>query len=357
MKSPLARLAVVSAVGLVVLASLRFARRDGEEWSLAQRVAMQRVVEAQRILARTRAEEAGAEALAELKMSDAAGSGLVGVEWSYLVSTAGSLDAKVASTDPRWAALFVSWFEEAGAGPERPVAIGSSASFPALLLSARIAAEVVGAEPVIAASLTASNSGATIPEFDLWRMEEVLLANDLVEVPIRLLTPGGDGDRLGGFEDGDAERILRRLGEIRERPRAPEIATPPDIAESVRLREDALLSPDTAIFVNIGGHAANYGTGAAALALPHGIIDPEAFALSESDGESVAFGALRRGVPVLNVVNVRSVMLEAGLDPAAPADRGAAPPHSWPARAVSLAAFAFLAAILVRGRARRPDRA
>ncbi len=308
------RMAMIALAALASALLLEGVLTEAEEIELApvQREAYRRVVEAQKLLHEQRRRAVSADTLKELEANDPAGTGLVGLEWSHLVTTPGSYDAKILSCDPRWAILFCDFFARGGVESGSRVAIGSSASFPGLLLSARLAAEAMGARPVIAGSLTSSNFGATVPEFDLYHMEEVLLRSGAVEYPMELLTPGGEQDALYGFAMEDRAGIERRLDEIADKPRGPLVAWPGGLEESIELRDGMLLADGAAIFVNIGGHSANYGVGAAALALPTGYTEPSALNLDYTNGDSAALRALRRGIPVANMINIRGIAMSHG---------------------------------------------
>jgi poly-gamma-glutamate system protein len=127
-----------------------------------------------------------------------------------------------------------------------------------------------------------------------------------------LLTPGGEEDNLYGFADEDRSLIESRLARVADQPGHPRVAHPANLQESIDLREQLLLSADNApaVFVNIGGHSANYGVGASALALPSGYIAIDAFNPGSVSGDSVALRALRREIPVINMINVRSIAME-----------------------------------------------
>ena len=315
----------------------------------AARIAVLHVRDAQRALAARRdAASPSPDALREVAANDAGRTGLVGVEWSHLVTTPGSLDAKRLSCDPRWAALFVRWYRDAGVGPGSHVAIASSGSFPGLLLSARVAAETLGARPVVVASLTSSNFGATVPWFDLFHMEEALLAGGFVAHPMALLTPGGDDDAMAGYEADARAAVLARLHEVSARPGAPATLVPADLRAATDAREALLLGgPDArattsaAVLVNIGGHPANYGVGATALALPTGLVLPGSVDVSRTGGDSLVLRALRRGVPVLNMINVRGIAADNA--PFFPADSARAwtPAHRVAAALMALALLAL----------------
>lgn len=261
---------------------------------------------------------------AELRLTDEDRTGFVGVEWSPLTSSPGYLNAKRASTDPRWPVIFLRWYRDAGLRPGDHVAILASGSFPALATAARIAADVMGLKPVVVASLTASNYGANVPEFDYWSMEEELQRAGLLEHRISWLTPGGTNDRGEGLEEGGEALLEARLRTIEARTDSmTRIEHPRDLAESISARERWVFGEGGAagnsgairLVVNVGGHAANIGAGSGTLDLRGGMnsggIAP--------DGDSVVHRSLRAGVPVLHVLGVEPLLSEcvlaAGGDP------------------------------------------
>lgn len=339
--------ALVAAGACLLLESLSGARQAPEH-SVAEVLAMREVRAAQHALSAARAARIDNATAQELARVDPRETGVIGVEWSPLVTTQGNYEAKALSADPLWAALFLRWFERAGLEPGDRVAIGASGSFPGMLLSARIAAETAGFEPVIVGSLGSSNFGATVPQFDLWHMEETLLARGLVRYPMRMLTPGGDGDALQWIEEEDRAALAARLAEVAASSAVIEVFHPAHLSESIARREEVLFGADgvgsearAKLFINIGGHAANYGTGATALRLPSGFVPAErAREIYPPDGtrigDSVATRALRGGVPVVNVIDLKGILaseavairdasgLEMRTGSATPLSRGAA---------------------------------
>ncbi|MBX3729241.1 MAG: poly-gamma-glutamate system protein [Candidatus Sumerlaeia bacterium] len=328
--SPLAGRAIYLLAAVSLAAGLLFewaARRHASTTTESQDAeirAVERMTDARVVLAAARAKRIDAPTARELARVDPADTGLVGIEWSSLVTTPGTLDAKQASTDPRWAGLLVRWMREAGVGPGTRVAIGASGSFPALAFAAQIAAESLGAEPIVAGSLGASNFGATIPTFDLHDMHRTLLDAGVLHTPMRLLSPGGDEDRLAGLDE-EREWVAARLATIAAQPDAPEILMPASRLESIARREEVFFGPNgvgsdpsVVLFVTVGGHAANYGVGPSALALPNGLI-PAAQAstlfppTAAHIGDSVAIRALRNGVPVVNLLGIRDLMVRHGM--------------------------------------------
>lgn len=308
------------AGGVCLLLESLSGARQAPELSVAEVLAMREVRAAHRVLFAARAERIDNETATELARVDPAETGVIGVEWSPLVTTQGNYEAKALSADPLWAALFLRWFERAEMEPGDRVAIGASGSFPGMLLSARIAAETAGFEPVIVGSLGASNFGATVPVFDLWHMEETLLDTGMIRHGMKLLTPGGDGDALQWIEDEDREKVLNRLEEIAASNAEIEVYQPAHLSEAIGRREEILFGiggvgsdARVKLFVNIGGHAANYGTGATALRLPSGFVEAaRAEEIYPNDGsrigDSVATRALRGGLPIVNVIDLKGIL-------------------------------------------------
>lgn len=305
-----ARLVKVSLLGLLLLFLFEHSLPNMKETPLddVQRTALSRMLRAHELLVEQRERVVDEAVLRELRRTDTGDSGLIGVEWSHLVTTTGSLEAKLLSTDPRWVILMMEWYRRADVGAGSRVAIGSSGSFPGLLLSARIAAETLGARPLIVGSLTSSNYGATIPEFDLHHQEEALLRAGIISHAMVLLSPGGDEDAMAGLEKEAKDLIRERLANIQEQSPHTQVISPGSLRESIDTRTAHLLD-DVSIFVNLGGHAANYGVGISALALPSGYIDPADHAWHGS-GDSVALRALGRNIPVINLINLRGLAME-----------------------------------------------
>ncbi len=80
--------------------------------------------------------------------SDPNRTGLVGPQDSPLVTTVGELEAKRTTTNPNMAGLIVLLLRQAGVKAGDSVAIGSSGSFPALLVASLAAAKAMDVQPV-----------------------------------------------------------------------------------------------------------------------------------------------------------------------------------------------------------------
>jgi len=308
-KSHLIILAVVSVFIVLVLEIIMTTEKQ-RDLSLAQIETVNRIEEAQRVLYEKRSELVSPDTLEELERADPNKTGLVGIEWSHLVTTPGSHEAKMLSCDPRWGLLICNWLEKAGVEPGSTVAVGSSGSFPGLMVAVRIAAESMGAKPVVVGSLTSSNYGATIPEFDLFEIDRTLFEAGIFENHLSLMTPGGEEDRLYGFAKSDEELILNRLNYITKNSQT-EVFIPENLEDSIEQRSAILLEQNNPkVFINIGGNSANYGEGVSALSLPKGYVDVEKSESLTIEGDSVAKRAMNKKIPVINLINLREITLE-----------------------------------------------
>jgi len=315
------RLAVLLAAAAVAGAGLHLAgARSG--WPDGETVAaMETFVRAQHTLWAARDRLVDEPTRAELAATDPLRTGLVGVEWSPLTTTPGSLAAKRTTAHPLWVAVFRDWFRDVGVARGESIAIGASGSFPGMLLAARIAAESMQLRTVVIASLTSSNYGANLPEMDLAEMDRVLRTAGLLHDRPVAFSPGGDHDAALDLEQPDRRALLARLTEL-----GPLAHVPESLAASIAWRDETLLSTgggevplhEPGVFINIGGHAANYGVGVAPLFLSSGLIpQAESRRLVGSEkattDDSVALRAVRRGIPVINVLNIRGMAATSGI--------------------------------------------
>jgi len=108
--------------------------------------------------------------------------GLIGQKMSSITTSLGSLEAKRTTTNPNFAALVVLLLKKAGVREGDTIAVGSSSSFPALIVALLSAAKVMDLHPLIISSLGASQWGANRPRFHWLRMEECLLSKGIFKV-------------------------------------------------------------------------------------------------------------------------------------------------------------------------------
>ncbi|MEA4884177.1 MAG: poly-gamma-glutamate system protein [Clostridia bacterium] len=267
--------------------------------------------------------QAGAAAVRDLRLElgisidpeiDPNGTGLIGDEFTLMTTSVGVLEAKRTSTNPAFAAVMVKYFREAGLAAGDVVAVGSSGSFPALILATLSAARALDLEPVMIYSVGASMYGANIPELTFVPMLARL--NELGIIPYKLeaVSLGGESDQGGGAIFGDGRPVMEKAAMSAGVPVIREPSVSASIAARHRVFEEAAARVGRPIscFVNVGGATANYGNTSASLEFPNGLVmRPPVMSTDPERGLIFEFAAA--GVPVINLLDVRGLAMKNGL--------------------------------------------
>ena len=339
---------VLSLVAWVALESL--SPRPTVTWSEEMHDAAGRMREAIAVIA-------GHHQIAGIRIDEALDpnrTGLIGPEYTELFTTLGQLEAKRTTTNPDVAALMVHLLRRAGVTSGDTIAVGASASFPALVIATVTAAEAMGAHPVATLSLGASSYGATRTDLDIVRVYELLLTTEVISTPPAAISLGGEGDVGSDFEPAFRERLLERI----RRSEVP-LVHDPDLRENVARRMAIYGSGRITAFVNIGGNAANLGTSPMVLGVEPGLN--ESLPLPPSERRGVLYEMSARGVPVIHLLHVRGLALSHGLpwDPMPLPEPGTTSLTSdqedrgWPFRLITGAYFSVLLLIAASTRVGR----
>ena len=231
--------------------------------------------------------------------------GLIGLEWSEITTTLGRLESKHTACNPAWAVQFLRWYREAGLEAGDRVAIYSSASFPGLLLSAWLAAEEAGLEPLVVVSLGASTWGANHPDAPWPVIEAALQQNGFLQGRADFYTLGGGGEAGGGLS---AEAIARLR--TAARARGVPLLEAGSLEDMVKAKTELLSADDTRLLVTIGGPHSSLGDDPDALHFAPGLSLPGEVRYA---GNGVVAAALEAGVPVLHLLNLEVLARRVGI--------------------------------------------
>jgi len=231
--------------------------------------------------------------------------GLIGVEWSGITTTLGDLGSKRTACNPAWAIQFSRWFSDLGLVAGDPVAIYSSASFPGLLLSALAAAESMELEPLMIVSLGASTWGANHMDSPWPVIAAELRQGGFIRHRADYYTLGGDGESGLGLAP-EAVSLLRAAAESA----GVELLTADDLEGMVARKSQLLELHQSRLLVSIGGSHANMGDAPEVLRMQTGLILP---ADVESAGNGVIGGVLHSNIPVIHMLNIRSLSARTGI--------------------------------------------
>ncbi len=237
--------------------------------------------------------------------------GLIGPEISELTTTLGHEDAKRSTLNPNCAAMMVKYFVQAGLRDGAVVAVGTSGSFPGLAIASLCAAQAMNLRVRLIASYGASTFGATRVEFNISTILKVLKTSGLVEFDYLAVSPGGDNDYGVGAYDGLLYENTREVVVALGQSESVEFINYNDIEESI-LRRMKLYGDDVALFVNIGGASVNTGTSTASLSVPEGLVT-EVSQIPETADRGLIFEYLARGIPVINLLYIKGLMMSNGL--------------------------------------------
>lgn len=228
--------------------------------------------------------------------------GLIGLEWSELSTTAGLLEAKRTSCDPRWAVLIRRWMESLGLKEGDSVAIYSSSSFPGMAFNAVAALESLKLTPVLVVSLGSSVWGANDPLFPWPVIESKLRGEGFIRTKALFYTPGGDNETGGGVP-AEARDILRRAAENAGVP----LVTLETLKDVIDFKMNLLKEHHVKALISVGGSHANMGNDQAILRLRPGLHR------GGDGGDGVIGRALAAGYPTAHLLNIKGLSAEYGI--------------------------------------------
>jgi len=296
--------AIVSLVAWPVLQTVPPAQSI--QWSQDMREAANRMVEAIAAVARF----CGTAGIPISESLDPNRTCLIGPEYTPLFTTLGQLEAKRTTTNPDMAGLLVHILSRAGVSAGDTIAVGASASFPALVIAILTAAEALGVQPVTILSLGASSYGATRPGFNLLHIHELLLNEGIISTVPAAVSLGGERDAGSEFDPAVREDLVRQI-----RNSAIPLVVEADLRGSVARRMaiylDASRGRRLAAFVNIGGSAANLGISPKVLTVEPGLNTQ--LDLPPEEERGVLYEMAARGIPVIHLLHIRGLALRYGL--------------------------------------------
>ncbi|NIO48198.1 MAG: poly-gamma-glutamate system protein [Candidatus Aminicenantes bacterium] len=236
--------------------------------------------------------------------------GLIGLDFSPITTSIGSLEAKRTTTNPNFAALIVSLLKEAKIESGDTIAVGASSSFPALIVAVLSAAKAMNLKPIVINSLGASQWGANNPNFHWLDMQNCLLNAGKFDARPIGLSLGGASDE---GKDMSPEGRSFLINEIRERGNF--FLHEPDLMRNVearmRLYEEKAGESKIKAFINIGGSWPNMGEDPEILKLRPGLVKVKQFPPAEKRGVLFEMAALN--IPVVHLLYIKGLVERYGL--------------------------------------------
>ena len=230
--------------------------------------------------------------------------GLIGLDFSEITTTFGSIESKRSTTNPDCAAMIVEMLYDIGLKEGDSVALNLSGSFPALNICAIVACETLGITPRIINSVGSSTFGANIADFTWPDMENHLYTNELIENRSVWVSFGGQNDIGQEFDNETAENIYTRLNSLGYR-----FFGARNVNESISMR--VYFYGDVDAFINVGGNIASFGENNTMDTSKGGIISE----LPKNEkGTGLIQHYLAEAVPVIHLLNMKDLLPAYNID-------------------------------------------
>ena len=241
--------------------------------------------------------------------------GLLGEDFTAIMTSSAGLPEKRTSQLPDFAALVVHYFYEAGLKKGDAVGANFSGSFPGLNLAVLCAAEVMGLDLRYTTSVGSSAYGADIPEYTFPEMAKTLYDARLISRMPSLVTLGGKGDmglNMMAYVLEDPEG-LQALEDMKARLAANGLA-PAEIesyTQDIALHEEVY--GEIKAFVNAGGNGLGLGHSEDGFMLNvgNGLLEPQPVEITERSGLTERY--LAKGLPTIHLLAVGRLCEENGI--------------------------------------------
>jgi poly-gamma-glutamate system protein len=236
--------------------------------------------------------------------------GFIGLEWSESTTSLGSLESKRSACDPLWAAQCLRWFNQLGLKAGDRIVILSSASFPGMLYSVLAAGEFYGLKVDFTVSLGSSTWGANRPDAPWPVMEGILRQGGFLSGRPAFYTMGGGGENGGEMTEEAIEALISAAEDSGvELFRSTSLWSILERKTAFVAGYEADLEPK--LVVNVGGALSNMGRDQAVIILRNGLLFEKDAPVA---GDGMIAISLKRGIPVLHLLNLSSLAERSGID-------------------------------------------
>lgn len=227
--------------------------------------------------------------------------GLIGLDYSDLTTTVGSLPAKRTACNPAFAALMARMLKEAGCEEGDTVVLTLTGSFPALNIAALSACSALGLEARFISSIGASTYGANIPGFAWLDMERYLYQNGIFPYYATAVAFGGVVETGGGI-DGTGIALAEASVAAHGAPFLEEGDYQDVVRSTLRRKEILDAGGKPACYVNVGGGLTALGWVAESARLDNGLL--RGVPQTADPARGLVFRYMEEGVPVIHMLNI-----------------------------------------------------
>ena len=309
-KIPNLRLLVVAVCAIAVIAAVEYSKKRQKDPAGAYKLAAAKLMKGSLEAIK---EERLKRGIAINIQDDPNQTGIIGLEYTDLTTTLGSLSAKRTSSNPNYAGIIVEMLFRAGVRVKDPVAISFSGSFPALNIAVLSAAKSLELDPAIISSVGASMYGANQPGLTWLDMERILIEHKILPYASVAASLGGIIDTKGGLDGKGIDmglEAIRRNG-VRYINELGRKTLTQDIEKRLTIYKKAFGAREPAAFINVGGNDTALGNCPEAYALSTGLLSR--VPSSDHPQRGIIFRMNENGIPVIHLLNIKKIARQYGL--------------------------------------------
>lgn len=296
--------AVAAALAFLVVENSKVDVR--QKWYAEKYEAAKRALEAQRCIKEYRLERG----VFIDNVNDPNETALIGQDITPITTDRGDLEAKLASTNPNFAAVVVDMLKQAGVKEKDYVAVAVTGSFPAINIAVYSALGTLRLNPIVITSVGSSNWGANDPQFTWLDMERLLWEKNIFRTRSVAASIGGGGDIGRGLSPEGRELIVQAI-----RRNDVEFIHEAHLEKSIERRmqiyERRSRRNPIKAYINVGGGIASLGAVVNGELIPSGLS--KKLPLKNYPVHGVIIEMAERGVPIVHIFNIRQMWKEYGL--------------------------------------------
>jgi poly-gamma-glutamate system protein len=235
---------------------------------------------------------------------------LIGQEYTLITTDQGFIDAKLASTNPNFAAVVVQLLKDAGLHENDHVAVAFSGSFPGLNISVIAALETLKLEPITITSVGASNFGANDPYFTWLDMESVLLQSGIFHNKSIAASIGGGNDLGRGLSPEGRDLIVKAI-ERNGTTLINEKYLEKNIEKRLEIYQNQSKGKPIKAYINVGGGLASLGNTVNGKIIPSGLT--EHLPMGNFPVHGVMIQMAKQGIPIIHLLNIDQLLAQYNL--------------------------------------------
>jgi poly-gamma-glutamate system protein len=304
------RLLVLAVCAMVLLFGVEWSKTIEKDPTLDDKITAAKLMEKALVVIKRERLKMG---IAIDPQNDPNETGMIGLDYTDLTTTTGSLSSKRTSTNPNFAGIVVEMMCKAGVKSGDDVAISFSGSFPALNIAILSAVHTLRLNPVILSSVGASMYGANDPRLTWLDMERITRENGIWPYASKAASLGGIMETGGGLDKKGIEMGLEaiRRNDVAYLDEQGIKTLQSDIERRLTIYEKALGGRKPAAFINTGGSSTSLGNSPETYSLSYGLLSKIPF--SNHPERGIIFRMAERGIPVIHLLNIKKIASRFGL--------------------------------------------